>query len=128
VAAAYTELTSLQTSLQYYESDALPLIERTESTLDEDLQSKVIAESQVSGILEEFVRIRVNHLDLRYRYNRLRTQLEIFLGRRLAELTPCPAEPTLEEVVTPPAEPPSAPAAKPLPAPPRAARPATTVQ
>ncbi|MBN2477640.1 MAG: TolC family protein [Pirellulales bacterium] len=87
VASAYEELRSLWSSLQYYDQHVMPLIRKTESTILQDQQRQGIGANQVSDLLQDFVKLRVEHLNLRYRYNRLLIRLELFLGSRLDELS-----------------------------------------
>jgi cobalt-zinc-cadmium efflux system outer membrane protein len=86
VAAAYVELVSLQSRLAYYQSRVLPLAEQTEQMLLRQGAAQAISANQVSDLLRSFIRMHVDYLDLRYRYNRLRTRLEIFLDQRLDDL------------------------------------------
>jgi cobalt-zinc-cadmium efflux system outer membrane protein len=86
VAALYAELHSLQTRLQYYQSQVLPLAERTEAALRENDVGRAMPPNQAADLLREVVRIRAVHLEIRYRYATLYRQLENLLGCRLAEL------------------------------------------
>jgi len=86
VATLYEELRSLQTRLQYCESQVLPLADRTEATLRENEVSRAMPPNQAAELLLEMVKIRAVHLQLRYRYATLHRQLENLLGCRLSEL------------------------------------------
>lgn len=86
VASAYLELTSLQSSLQYFQDEVLPLAERTQADFLEEFGGQAIEADQVSALLQELIKMRVSHLQLRYRCDRLRTRLELLLGRRIADL------------------------------------------
>jgi cobalt-zinc-cadmium efflux system outer membrane protein len=80
-AEAYTELLELQARLQYYRQQAVPLEEQTEKAL-KDVR---IAPYQITELESRFVRLRLEELKLRYRYNQLLTQLEIFVGQPISE-------------------------------------------
>ena len=41
---------------------------------------------QVSELQQKFAKMRLSHLELRYRYNQVLMQLELFLGRCLGDL------------------------------------------
>jgi cobalt-zinc-cadmium efflux system outer membrane protein len=84
VAAAYVELMSLRSHLNYYESQVVPLATQTEAMILEAYKDRAIDPVQVSDLQQKFAQMRLNYLDLRYRYNQLLLQLEIFLGRRMA--------------------------------------------
>lgn len=86
VASVYEELRSLQSRLQYSETKVLPLAERIESTIRENEVTRAMAPSQISGLLEEVVKMRAVYLQLRYRYATLYRQLETLLGCRLTEI------------------------------------------
>ena len=96
VASAYLELTSLQYGLQYYEDEVAPLAERTEADFLTQFDSEAIGADQASALLQNFAKMRVNHLQLRYRCDQLRTRLELLLGCRLADLQSDPLSDTSE--------------------------------
>ena len=70
----------LQSQLQYYRAEIIPLAERTEATIHEAFAAGQIKADQMSILQRNFVRLRLKELALRYRFNRLSTRLEIFLG------------------------------------------------
>lgn len=92
VASAYQELLALQSLLDYYDRDVLPLDARAESMIRDYLTTQALSEDQALDLLQRLIRTRINHLQLRYRFAQLRIRLELFLGCPLAEL---PAEPEM---------------------------------
>lgn len=80
VAEAHAELTALKASLDYYESEVLPLAAQTEKTLAEEEPSRAVAAVQISDMLRALIQMRLQHLELRYRYNCVRTRLGVLLG------------------------------------------------
>ena len=86
VAAAYVELMSLRSHLSYYESQVVPLARQTEAMILEAYAARAIDPIQVSDLQQKFAQMRLSYLALRYRYNQLLLQLEIFLGRRISDL------------------------------------------
>jgi cobalt-zinc-cadmium efflux system outer membrane protein len=97
VAAAYLELRATQSRLELYQTHVRPAAEDAEKTIREARAEEVLTPSRISELLEQLVRVRVQHLDLRYRHDRLRTRLEILLGRPLRELqeeAPAPSPPS----------------------------------
>lgn len=81
VAEAHAELMALKASLDYYESEVLPLADQTEKTLAEEDPSRAVAAVQISDMLRSLIQMRLLHLELRYRYNRVWTRLALFLGQ-----------------------------------------------
>jgi outer membrane protein, heavy metal efflux system len=79
-ASAYRELLELQSRLQYYRAEIIPLAERTEATIHEAFAAGQVKADQMSILQRNFVRLRLKELALRCRFNRLATRLEIFLG------------------------------------------------
>jgi len=88
VAAVYVQLLSVRSRLQYYDAHVMPLIDKTEASIlsDPQQQQQAIGANQVSDLLQEFAKMRVSHLELRYLYNKLLVRLELFLGCRLDDL------------------------------------------
>jgi cobalt-zinc-cadmium efflux system outer membrane protein len=86
VAAAYLELQAAQTQLDYYRTHVQPVVEQTEAVIRAVAPENVLAPGQVSELLEQLARTRVEQLDLRYLHARLRTRLEVLLGRPLEDL------------------------------------------
>jgi outer membrane protein, heavy metal efflux system len=79
-AAAYKELLELQSRLQYYQAEIIPLAKRTETTIHEAFAARQIRAEQMSDLQRNFVRLRLKELALRYRFNQLSTRLRLFLG------------------------------------------------
>ena len=86
VAAAYCELVPLRAMLDYYEKEVLPLAHSTEEAILKAYEAKTIEAIEVSDLQRKFGRMRLNYLDLRYRYNQLLVRLELLLGRKLSDL------------------------------------------
>jgi len=93
VAAAYVELMSLRSHLSYYESQVVPLARQTEAMILEAYEARAIDPIQVSDLQQKFAQMRLNYLDLRYRYNQLLVQLELLLGRPISDLQEAPEAP-----------------------------------
>jgi cobalt-zinc-cadmium efflux system outer membrane protein len=91
VAAAHAELMPLRSRLDYYEKQIVPLAASTETMILEVYKSRAIEAVQVSDLQQKFARMRLSHLDLRYRYNQLLMRLELFLGRCLSDLPGTPS-------------------------------------
>lgn len=86
VAAAYLELSAIQGRLEYYQRHVAPVLEQTEATIRDASVEKVLDPGRTADLLQRLVKMRLEHLDLRYFHARLRTRLEILLGRPLEEL------------------------------------------
>jgi cobalt-zinc-cadmium efflux system outer membrane protein len=86
VAAAYVELQDAQTRLDFHSLHVQPIVEQTEAAIRSADADKVLAPDQISELLEQVVRMRVEELELRYLHTRLRTRLEILLGCPLEDL------------------------------------------
>jgi outer membrane protein, heavy metal efflux system len=86
VAAAHQELLALQSSLEHYESRVLPVVRETEEAIRDEQPGRALSAIQVSSLLRSVIQMRLYHLDLRRRYNRLRTRLAILLGGPVEEL------------------------------------------
>ena len=85
VAEAHMELTSLLTSVRFYNTQVTELIERNEALLrDPDVRGGITA-PQILDIQQELAKMRLRHLELRYRCHRLVGRLELFLGQRITE-------------------------------------------
>ena len=86
VAAAYVELQAIQTRLDYYRTHLQPVAEQTETAIRDAAAETVRALGQISLLMEQLARMRVEELDLRYQHARLRTRLEVLLGCPLEDL------------------------------------------
>ena len=84
VAAAHAELMPLRSRLDYYEKHVVPLAASTEAMILEVYKNRAIEAVQVSELQQKFAKMRLSHLELRYRYNQVLMQLELFLGRASA--------------------------------------------
>jgi outer membrane protein, heavy metal efflux system len=86
VAAAHAELMPLRVRLDYYEKQVVPLAANTEAMILEVYRNRAIEAVQVSELQQKFARMRLSHLELRYRYNQVLMRLELFLGQCLSDL------------------------------------------
>ncbi len=80
VAATYLQLRDSQTRLEYHQGQVQPIVSQTEAALQAADVGKTLQPDQVSGLLEQLGRMRMEQLELRYLHMRLRTRLEILLG------------------------------------------------
>jgi len=80
VASAYRELLELQTQLDYYQREVIPLAQRIENTIYDAFAAGQIKADQMSILQRRFVVMRLKELTLRYRFNQLATRLQFFLG------------------------------------------------
>ena len=85
MAAAHAELESIRASLEYYEGEVFEMARKSESLIADETIRQGIGEFQAAGIQIELLKMRVSHLELRYRYNRLLARLELFLGGQVTE-------------------------------------------
>jgi cobalt-zinc-cadmium efflux system outer membrane protein len=86
VAAAYLELRAIQRRLEYFHGHVEPVLQKTEATIRDASAEKVLDPGRTADLLQRLVRMRLEHLELRYLHARLRTRLEILIGRPLDEL------------------------------------------
>jgi len=108
VATTALQLQNVQQRVQHYRDHVIPLAERNEEDIAAGFQARTLDPKTVSGLLRRLARSRRNYLELVYRYNRLRTQLELQLGQQISQV---------QEQVAPPRPTPPLPAG-PLPEPP----------
>ena len=80
------ELQAAQTRLDYHRTHVQSIVEQTEAAIRGADADKVFAPDQVSELMEQLSRMRVEQLELRYLHTRLRTRLEILLGCSLEDL------------------------------------------
>jgi hypothetical protein len=76
--------------LDYLRTHVQPLVEQAESTIRGTTADKVLAPGQISELMEQLARMRVEELDLRYLHARLRMRLELLLGCPLEDLQDAP--------------------------------------
>ena len=85
VASAYAELESLRDSLTALETGAMERLRSYEDLLRDPNARKGITETQVLEVSQRSLELKVQHLELRYRFVRLSVRLEILLG---SDVTP----------------------------------------
>ena len=83
VAKAYQQLEPIETALAQYNQRILPLMRRTEALLRDPDLVRALDMVQLSDQLRKLDQVRLKELKLRYEHNRIRTTLELLLGRRL---------------------------------------------
>jgi cobalt-zinc-cadmium efflux system outer membrane protein len=86
VAAAYVELQAAQTQLEYHRTHVRAIVVETESAIRGAAAETVLAPGQLSELMEQLARMRVEELNLRYNHTRLRMRLEILVGCPLENL------------------------------------------
>jgi len=112
VTAAYTELIETQQRWEYFQRTVRPLLERTETTMQQAFEDRAVTAYELTDMLDAILRMRLSDLELRRQHQRLRTRLQIAL------------ECDLCETGTTGAPPPSAPPSDvPIPKPPEAPQP-----
>jgi cobalt-zinc-cadmium efflux system outer membrane protein len=85
VAAAYNGLTTLQQALTYYDEKMAPAIKRVEDTLAQAERQRDVAAYQAIALRQRMLRMQFDRLELLFRYHRLLTRLELYIGQPLIE-------------------------------------------
>jgi cobalt-zinc-cadmium efflux system outer membrane protein len=80
IAEAYLELQALHGALATHKSRITEQIERYEALLNDPAIQRGMTTIQALEIRQRLLQTRIKHLELRHRYLRLRTQLELTLG------------------------------------------------
>jgi cobalt-zinc-cadmium efflux system outer membrane protein len=80
VAEAFLELQSLHEALAQHGPGIMDRVERYEALLRDPAVQQGMSRNQALELLQQLVETRIRHLDLRYRYLRLRARLELILG------------------------------------------------
>lgn len=83
--SAYMELQSIRSTLGFYETRAMQLVDYYEDLLSKPEIRKTISEKQATEILEELLELRVRELELRYRYVRLLGRMQLVLGIQITQ-------------------------------------------
>jgi outer membrane protein TolC len=86
VASAYAELAPLAVELDYYDTEVAPLAQETEKAIREAFEIGAIDSHKMVNEMERLGKIRLQYLQTRYRYNRIRGRLELLLGQSLSKL------------------------------------------
>ena len=89
VTAVYLNLKDAQSRWQYYSTHTQPVMQQSETAIREAFRDQTISAYELIELLQQFGRMRLSELDLRYQHRRLRARMEILLECRLADL---PAE------------------------------------
>lgn len=86
VTAVYLNLKDTESRWQYYSTHTQPVMDQSEAAIREAFRDQTISAYELVELLQQFGRMRLSDLDLRYQHRRLRARLEILLECRLADL------------------------------------------
>ncbi|MEX2185903.1 MAG: TolC family protein [Pirellulales bacterium] len=86
VAEAFAELSPLQSRLAYYRSTVPKLTADAEDAIRDAYKIGKIDFNKVVSEQQRLARLKIEHLKLRYQYNRLRARIELYAGRSLERL------------------------------------------
>ncbi len=86
VAAAYAELAPLQSRLAYYRDTLPQLTAEAEAAIRAAFKIGKIDFNNVVNDQQRLARLKIEHLNLKYQYNRLRARIELYAGRSLERL------------------------------------------
>jgi cobalt-zinc-cadmium efflux system outer membrane protein len=86
VAEAYAELVRLQAKLNQFDTRVVPLIEEATKTVQDSFALGKVNAHNVTNELERLAKLRIDQLDLRYRYTELKARIELYTGRPLEQL------------------------------------------
>ena len=75
VAVAYAELAPLRTQLEDYTKNVKPLLDQTEQDVNKAIDNKTVVPSDLNAPIRRLVRLRLDHLQARYRYAQLHMRL-----------------------------------------------------
>lgn len=75
VAVAYAELAPLRTQLEDYTKNVKPLLDQTEQDVNKAIDEKTVVPSDLNAPIRRLVRLRLDHLQARYRYAQLHMRL-----------------------------------------------------
>jgi outer membrane protein TolC len=100
IAAAYQELNALREGLQYYDTRAREVTHETEVTVQDPDVRRLMTGTQALNIRQVLSRLKLQHLELRYRYHRLLSRIEILIGDQItAEIVPTDGEIRFDEEI-----------------------------
>jgi cobalt-zinc-cadmium efflux system outer membrane protein len=80
VVVAHAELQSIQEAARYYKTEVEAMIRRNEQLVEDPAVRDVIRDDEALEIRQDLLALELTYLQLRYRYNQLRAQLEVLLG------------------------------------------------
>ena len=75
VATAYAELAPLRTQLEDYTKNVKPLLDQTEQDVNKAIDNKTVVPRDLNAPIRRLVRLRLDHLQARYRYAQLHMRL-----------------------------------------------------
>ena len=81
----YMELQSIRSTLGFYETRGMQLVDYCDDLLSKPDIRRTISEKQASEIVEELLKLRVRELELRYQYVRLLGRLQLVLGCQITQ-------------------------------------------
>jgi hypothetical protein len=86
VAAAYAELEPMQLRLEYYRDKVPVLAKEAEEAIRGAFETGMIDSNKMVNEQQRLGKLKIEHLNLRYQYNRLRARIELYAGRSLEQL------------------------------------------
>jgi hypothetical protein len=86
VAAAYAELEPMQRRLEYYRDKVPQLAKRAEAAIRGSFEIAKIDSNRMVNELQRLGKLKIEHLNLQYQYNRVRAKIELYAGRSLDQL------------------------------------------
>lgn len=96
VAEAFAQIAPLQSRLTYYRKELPELIQNAEAALRALSDVGKLDINKISSEQQRLIRLRIEHLKLKYQYNRLRALVELYAGRSLEQLAEAEARSTRE--------------------------------
>lgn len=86
VAAAYAELEPMQLRLEYYRDKVPVLAAEAQEAIKGAFETGMIDSNKMVNEQQRLGKLKIEHLNLRYQYNRLRARIELYAGRSLEQL------------------------------------------
>lgn len=86
VVAAYAELEPMQRKLEEYRHRIPQLAQQAEAAIQSAFEVGAIDANKMANEQQRLGKLRIEHLNLRYQYNRVRAKIELYAGRSLEQL------------------------------------------
>jgi hypothetical protein len=86
VAAAFAELEPMQLQLAHYRDKVPVLAAQAKEAYEGAFKTGAIDANKMVNEQQRFGKLKIEHLNLRYQYNRLRAKIELYAGRSLEQL------------------------------------------
>lgn len=86
VVAAYAELEPMQRKLEEYRDRIPRLARQAEAAIANAFEVGNIDANKMANEQQRLGKLRIEHLNLRYQYNRVRAKIELYAGRSLEQL------------------------------------------